>query len=58
MTCWSCTHYATDGIQCQREGWPNIGPRCDAFVYDPGSDECERDKVAVIRDMLKGKMVD
>lgn len=41
LTCWSCDKYATGGIQCQRDGWPDIGQRCVEFSYEPGTSPAE-----------------
>jgi len=42
FTCWSCGHYRADGCAIKRAWWPDDSEWCDAFTYEPGSDELER----------------
>lgn len=43
MTCWSCVHIRRVGrdFLCALTG-ESRPERCEAFVYEPGSDEAER----------------
>jgi len=47
LTCWSCHHYRLIGCALHNQGrpvgFPKLGPDfCAGFVYEPGSDESER----------------
>ncbi len=51
LTCWSCLYGRTDGCEADAVGWPWVElARCERGVYEPGSDEVERDEVPGKRD--------